>query len=167
MNFYNLNDDELIYYVKEHNEKALRLLLDKYMIVSRKIIRDMNFSTFEAEELLNDCNELILKCLKTYKICNASFYSYYCVSLKRVLFKRKEKNRKLYVLNEDDYVRILNGTEDKRNIILHNYLNQCTKFQKLISDLLLKGYSIKGISSMLKVPVSKIYYELKKMNNKK
>lgn len=164
MYFYNLNDNELIYYVKEHNNQALKMLITKYMILSKKIIRDMKFNDLDSEEALSNCNELILKCIRLYNKDFGSFYSYYVVSLKRVLLKMKEKQKKISTLNEDDYVRNFHQIHEKRNEKIFNYLSRSTEFQKKIANMILEGYSVNNISKKLNVPKNKIYYELKKIN---
>lgn len=167
MYFYNFNDNELIYHIKEHNDKALKILFDKYMILSKKIIRDMNFNNLDSEEALSNCTELILKCIRLYNNDFGSFYSYYVVSLKRILLKMKEKQKRIATLNEDDYVRNFHKIREKRNEKIYTYLFRSTEFQKKIANMILEGYSIKNISKKLNVPASKIYYELKKINKDK
>ena len=55
MDFNNYNDKELIYLIKDgSNPKALELIVDKYNILSLKIIRTFKIVNYDEEDLLSE-----------------------------------------------------------------------------------------------------------------
>ena len=91
--FVNYNDYELLYLINdEGSEQAFDILFKKYDIFIKNIARKYLFDSDKRDDLYQEGLLVLLKCIKSFREAeNASFYSYFYVSLNRrysLLLKR-------------------------------------------------------------------------------
>lgn len=166
MDFHYYDDKELIYLIKENNQRALELFIKKYNIITLKIIRSFHFPTIDHEDILADSYDLLLKCIKTYN--RGTFYTYYSVCLKRDLIKRLRKPDNMLLRLEDNYI---DSTDYENRYLSRSQVieiyNKGNALQKQITHYILKGYKVKDISKELNLPINKVYYEMRKLAKKR
>lgn len=166
MDFNHYNDKELIYLIKDgSNPRALELFVNKYRILSLKLIRKTMIKGYEEDDLLSEANEILMKCINKYSN-NGSFYTYFSISLKRHLYKLKYHE-------QDDMLRLSEDIADERiyeaqyidEIRIKQIYKRSSNLQKQIEALILKGSSISEISKKLEITPYKIYYEMRKLKS--
>lgn len=83
--FVNYNDYELLYLINdEGSEQAFNLLLEKYTRFIKMVIKRYIFETDKQNDLNQEGLLVLIRCINTYdERKNASFFSYFYVSLKR------------------------------------------------------------------------------------
>lgn len=164
MNFNNYNDKELVYLIKDgSNPKALELFVNKYKILSLKIIRTFKIIDYDEEDLLSEANGILMKCIRYYSY-EGSFYTYFSVSLKRFLakIKNQELDRVIH-LGEDVIDKSSIDEEHLNEMKVREIYKRSSNLQKQIADLILKGFSVSDIAKKLNIPINKIYYEMRKL----
>lgn len=164
INFNNYDDKELIYLIKDGtNPKALELFVNKYKILSLKIIRTFKIIDYDEEDLLSEANGILMKCIRYYSY-EGSFYTYFSVSLKRFLVKIKNQELgRVIHLGEDVIDKSSIDEEHLNEMKVKEIYKRSNNLQKQIADLILKGFSISEISKKLNIPINKIYYEMRKL----
>lgn len=164
INFNNYDDKELIYLIKDGtNPKALELFVNKYKILSLKIIRTFKIIDYDEEDLLSEANGILMKCIRYYSY-EGSFYTYFSVSLKRFLVKIKNQELgRVIHLGEDVIDKSSIDEEHLNEMKVKEIYKRSNNLQKQIADLILKGFAISEISKKLNIPINKIYYEMRKL----
>lgn len=95
MGYYNkYNDYELLYLVKDGNEKALNYLFLKYdNVIFTQIKISFNASYNKTEDLMQEGRMILFNCIKSYKQENSiTFYSYFLLCLKRHFARLKNND---------------------------------------------------------------------------
>ena len=162
MIFKDFNDFELIYLIKDHNEKALKLLIDKYEVILRKILYDKKIYGYLYEELVLEGIFLLYKCVRCFDGAQ-NFYKYYAISVIRMVGKHLSKiklNEKVVSIAQIADIKENEGEREYCHIDFENHL------QIQIAEGIKDGYKLKEISEILNVDVSKIYYEFSKMKKR-
>ena len=119
MDYKNLNDYELVYQVKEHDEVAYGILLDKYShlvdMLAKKYIKNNSNIGLEYEDLYQEGMVGIIKALDDYNESDTLFYTYASLCAKREMDKTLlyYKRKKHMVLNESiSMEQRINGESD-------------------------------------------------------
>lgn len=164
MDFNNYNDKELIYLIKDgSNPKALELIVDKYNILSLKIIRTFKIVNYDEEDFLSEANGILMKCIRHYSN-EGSFYTYFSVSLKRYLIKIKNQELECVIhLGEDVIDSSTIDDEYLNEMKVREIYKRSSNLQRQIADLILRGFAVSEISKKLNIPINKIYYEMRKL----
>lgn len=173
-----LNDFELVYLANEHNEEALKLLIDKYkkliLIILKDLTKEYNVMGVEISDLYQEGLIGLMHAINTFdKDKEVLFYTYASTCIKKSIFSLirttfRDKNKilnnsysldKLFENSKDNMYEILiDSTKDPNKIMLEEEENNelinsieelLSKNEKIIFDLKLKGLSNKEISSLL------------------
>ena len=107
--YYNINDYELLYLIKEGNEKALEYIFFKYKHLIIKMANRNCKTSDKYEDLVQEGYMVLNDCIRNYNPgLNVSFYCYFCISFIRKI------NR--LIINNDYYT---------SNVLLHLNENWC------------------------------------------
>lgn len=162
MIFKDFNDFELIYLIKEHNEKALKLLIDKYEVILRKTLYDKKIYGYLYEELVLEGIFLLYKCVRCFDGVQ-NFYKYFAISVVRMIGKHLSKIRLNETIVSIAQIADVVENESERQYCHIEFENH---LQIQIAEGIKNGYSLKEISKILDVDASKIYYEFSKMKKR-
>ena len=159
MDFYVFNDFELIYLIKQHNEKALKILYEKYRLILYKMMSDKRIYGSLKEELVQEGLFTLYKCIRAFD-GNQSFYKYFKVSVERMVARAFYNHKiKECVLNEDFFENIIEEDEIHYGVEI-NFQNE---LQKIIASEIMAGLKLREISQKYNIHPSKIYYEFRKI----
>ena len=92
MDFKLYNDYELIYLIREHNEKALNLFINKYTILLGKLLSDKRIHGELYNDLLADGIFLVYKCLRIHNN-EGNFYTLLKACMIRHISRKYKKQR--------------------------------------------------------------------------
>lgn len=166
MIFKNYNDYELLYLYKEGNPKALELLIEKYTILTNKLL--ITYDIEFKEDIRQDCIMVILNCIRRYDMnSKASFYTYTKVAIINRIFQYKKE-----LELESEALRHVKITNHNSRMIISKELSFIHERIRLIlkdDEILLTIYknciignvSIKDISLVLNKKYDYIYYKYK------
>lgn len=101
MDYRYLNDFELVYMVREKDDDAMGIMIDKYMPIIRKMACHFFVSynkCVDKEDLVQEGVIALYRSIKTYDNNTASFYTYVLISIKNamlrvVLTQTNDKNK--------------------------------------------------------------------------
>lgn len=86
--FQNINDYELLYLIKEQNEKALSLMYDKYSFLIHKVISVMNIPEIFRDEFLQEGLMILNNCIWKYnEVFEKTFCRFFELCLKRRFYR--------------------------------------------------------------------------------
>lgn len=163
------NDYELIYLCKEHNEKALKVLVKKYEEITSIYIKTFSRDLIDIEFLLSEGIRLLYYCIQNFDNITP-LYPFFKGCLRNTLYTYFKRKRITTVIFEnynmfDNYSNSFN-----EDVAVCPPIRFTTKLQKTIIDGIASGKKPKVIAEDLNIDARKIYYELiklRKMNNKK
>ena len=156
-----VNDHELIYYIHEGNEKALKLFIEKYDIIIYSEIKKLTFiwRSDKKNDLLQEGRILLIHCLQVYNpIENPSFYYYFYKSLRRKFYRLLQNDYyyRNYILMEDIDKSGVSCSGKKFDFLFNDYL------EKLMFDEIFdKGFTIKSFCEKYNIS----FYKAKKIYN--
>ena len=161
MDFYVFNDFELIYLIKQHNDKAFKIMYDKYKIILYKMMSDRRIYGSLKEELVQEGLFTLYKCIRSFD-GNQSFYKYFKVSIERLVARAFYNNKiKECVFNEDYFENIIEEEETHYSVEI-DFQNE---LQKLIVNEIKNGMKLRDIAKKYNIHPSKIYYEFRKIKS--
>lgn len=86
------NDYELIYLIRDNNEKAFNFFFEKYEIYIKKIAIEYYHYGDKMQDLIQEGRIVLLTCLKSFnENMNVTFFSYFSICLRRI-YKRLLRN---------------------------------------------------------------------------
>ena len=159
--YIDLNDYEIIYYIRMGNTKALELLIKKYdSIIYYEINKIYRVSCSDKKnDLLQEGRIVLLRCLKVYNenVNECSFYNYFYVSLKhrfaRILKTDTYYDRFILLEDCESYIKNQGSENAGVEFIFDSYL------EKLIYDEIFKqGFTISSFCEKYNLS----YYRMKK-----
>lgn len=175
---YKVNDNELIYMVRESDEEARNKIIKKYMPIIKKLAYDY-YQAYkekgaEMDDFIQEGMIALNKAINTYNdIGDVKFYSYACLCIKRnfITFCRNISSKKHYFLNnslrdEEIYLScraketIFNEGEEKEFIKLKNDFD--IKYS-LVFELRFNGFSYLEIANLLDIPISTVDSRMNKI----
>ena len=166
MNFNNYNDYELIYLYKEGNSKALELLINKYIILTNKLL--ITYDVDFKEDIRQDCVMVIYDCIKGYNMnSEASFYTYTKISIQRKIFSYKSKleldRETIRQYNRNN--KGIKGNVSKDLSFIHDrikiILNNDELLLEIYKNCIIGNVSLKDMSLVLNKNYNYIYYKYK------
>ena len=193
MDYKNLNDYELVYQVKEHDEVAYGILLDKYShlvdMLAKKYIKNNSNIGLEYEDLYQEGMVGIIKALDDYNESDTLFYTYASLCAKREMDKTLlyYKRKKHMVLNESiSMEQRINGESDLflKDTLASDYnleedyenYDKCKKIMNFkyeldlldssIFELRANGFSVREISILLGITYKAVDYRMRKIRKK-
>lgn len=179
---YKVNDNELIYMIRENDEYALNIMFKKYRPIIKRVCS--SYYVFAREygvefcDLIQEGNISLYKAYSTYNnYCDNSFYTYFIHCLNNHLHsycrnisvkKHSPLNNSLSInldINLDDYTKIEYNyiDEEKYFVKLKNLFNFKNS---IVFELRYNGFSYKEISRLLDIPISTIDGRLSKIRVK-
>ncbi len=186
MNYINDNDYELIYLIKEDNEEALNILVEKYQPLIRKIAshyqKSYNHVKVEYEELIQEGNIGLIESIKSFKTDKeVLFFTFAFLCIKRKIYnflKKTSTNKNIALLtsmsleesivkDSINYEEPLNLIEDEKfidNII--NFKNNLDFIDSNIFELRYNSFSYIEISQLLNINKKTVDNRLVKIKNK-
>lgn len=107
MNYKDVNDYELVYYVRDNNEEASAILYDKYKPLieknARKLLKYCNYNGLELNDLIQEGMLGLSKAIESFSESKeASFYTYAktCVERRQLTAIIASQRQKHKLLNE-------------------------------------------------------------------
>ncbi len=177
---YRVNDNELIYLIKENDEYSLELLFNKYQpiiynICSCYYIKMKNLG-IEFNDLLQEGKYALYKASCTFNSCsNVKFYTYFCNCIRNHLnsYYRDLSVKKHSVLNNSyslDDINYNNYYRDDMNYIFEqdyfvNIKNLFSFRNSVVFELRYNGFNYKEIAILLDLPISTVDGRLCKIRN--
>lgn len=171
MNYKNINDYELLYYVKENDDAALNLLFKKYEPIINKIAskfyRKYKYIGICYDDLVQEARIGLMNAINSFDDDYSLFFSFasICVERQLINYTKSHNTMKNYPLNnsnidsnfKEDFVDSIKVDE----ILMENekYF-ECKNLLKfnlsIVYELRYNGFSFKEISKLLDVPRSTI-----------
>ena len=178
MNYDNLNDNELIFMVKEQDEDAQNILYNKYYYLIRKIINKYQRTCYamgiDIKDLIQESLIAFYSAINNYNdYYNTNFKTYLTLCIDRKINNtirhyntNKEKvltnyitidkieelnlSQKISDNNKNNPLVLINELESLYEKIM-NIKDELSKQELDVFLLMIKGYTIKEISSMLNI----------------
>ena len=168
--YINCNDYELLYLINEGNEKALKLLFDKYDHLIRMLAKEYAPYGNRSADLAQEFRMILYKCIECYKEeYDISFYSYFLISINRRA-KRIISNdyyKESIILNELclSYLDNSNGinipNRHIEKLIKDNYKDKLSL--DIIYECIIGGKPIKKYALDNNLNYPNLYYKYKKI----
>lgn len=174
---YEYNDYELIYLIKEENEEAILIMMDKYEPLIRSIASyyAINYKRYKVEydDLVQEGRIGLLQAIKNFDDKKeVLFYTFalLCIKCKMLNYLRSSQSIKNYPLlsscSLDD--KVIDTLSDKRSNIddiigekeieekIINFKNSLDFDDSLIFELKFNGFSYKDISVFLDINIKRV-----------
>ena len=190
MNYKNLNDYELVYQVRENDDVAYGLLIEKYShlveMLAKKYIKNNSNLGLEYDDLYQEGMIGVLKALDDYDENNTLFYTYASLCAKREMDKvlLYYKRKKHMILNES--VSLNQKIDNESNLLLEeliasdynlekeyesydlyqklmNYKYDLDLLDSSILELKINGFSSREISRLLDISYKSVDYRMRKI----
>lgn len=190
MNYKKLNDYELIYLIKEKNEEARNILLEKYQPIIKSMANSYykkNISKgIELDDFLQEGYYSFFKAIDTFKEDkNVLFYTYVVKCLERAMssFNSKINSKRYDILNkafsyevkedvsQQPYINVISDDKEPLSEIMEEeFYNTLNNFKldlkaeySVIFELKYNGFTTKEISILLDITPTRIYHCLNKI----
>ena len=167
---YRVNDNELIYLIKENDEYSMDLLFNKYQPIVYKICSTYFIKLkkygIEFNDLIQEGNYALYKASCTYNsYSNVKFYTYFCNCIRNHLnsYSRNLSVKKYSVLNNSCSLEDINYTNyyfdydysyDEEYFI--DIKNSFSFKNSIVFELRYNGFNYKEISRLLDLPLSTV-----------
>lgn len=165
MHYQGWNDYEIIYLIREGNEKALNLMYQKYQNYIIVKARSCGFKVYEYEDCIQEGYILLTKALKTFtEKYNKTFLKYFeLILLHR--FWRMKSQEKIYYTHVDEQIDCVQGRSLKE--VVFEYKKMFSGLTAVIfEEVYYYNTSVKSLSEKLNLKTDKIYREIKKIKEK-
>lgn len=166
--FYNFNDYELLYLIKDGIFEAREMLYYKYSFLIKKLYFEGYQKYFSFLDFNQECLVLLEELIKQFDVKKeVSFYSFYIICLKRFLGKAYYSNS--LRLQEIDTVYQREAGSFLPNPILKKALKDIMEedllSKQLVEECLLGKVSLKRFCEVKQLKYYKTYYKYKKIVN--
>ena len=178
---YEINDDELIYLIRENDDESINIIFNKYKPIINKVCSSYyDFAKrhgVDYSDLIQEGNISLYKAYSSYdRYSNNNFYTYFLRCLNNHLnsFCRDISVKKHETLNKSVSINLdidINKYINKNyNYIPYEeeFINIKNLFEfnySIIFELRYNGFSYKEISKLLDIPISTIDGRLSKIRN--
>ncbi len=193
MNYKNLNDYELVYQVKENDENAYKIILEKYSSllcsIAKQYYRKNKNLGLEYEDFYQEGMIGLLRALDDYDSSNSLFYTYALLCMKRQIETciRTSQRLKHACLNnavslnesikedsnllvEDVIASSYNLEEEYMYSDLYNKIMECkydfSLEESLILELRLNSFTVNEIATLLDLSRKRVDYRLHKIRKR-
>ena len=167
---YKINDNELIYLIKEKDEYSIKLLFNKYKPIVYKLCSTYYIKVkkygIEFNDLIQEGYYALYKASCTYNsYSDVKFYTYFCNCIRNHLssFYRNISVKKYSILNNScsiDDINYNNYYVEKNYIFeMDNFVNIKNLFSfnySIVFELRYNGFNYKEIARLLDLPLSTI-----------
>lgn len=188
MDYKELNDYELIYQVREKNELAYGLLIEKYShlvdMLAKKYLKENKYVGLEYDDLFQEGMVGVMKALQDYNPDDTLFYTYASLCAKREMDRIIKTNSRMKqmalneavsfskklkcdsdLLLEDMVASNYNLEEDYENKELLNKIldakNDFSFLDSQIIELKLNGFTTDEIANLMDLKYRTVNYRLK------
>lgn len=163
--FGNYNDYELLYLIKDGNEKALEYMFKKYDILIYKIASSLYFKSDKLEDLLQEGRMVLYYCIYNYnENQNINFYGYFTICLKRTYYKLLKTDYYTGLLVNEDKIPIDIVPDNKNYIIFSgNQLFNDEMYIMLFDECIIGDLNLTDFANKHNLTYSMVYYKYKKM----
>jgi len=163
--FGNYNDYEIIYLIKDGNEKALEYMFKKYEIHIFKIADTLYTKSDKVDDLLQEGRMVLYSCIYSFnENYGISFFAYFTICLKRTFYKLiKTEYYNSILINEDKYC--IDSISDNNSDYFYTgkQLFKDELFIMLFDECVLEQISITEFSKRHNLPYNMVYYKYKRM----
>lgn len=193
MDYKKLNDYELIYQVRENDEVAYGLLIDKYSnlinIMAKKYQKQYKNIGLEFDDLYQEGMIGVIKALKDYNSNDTLFFTYAGLCAKREmdrLVKSQSRKKRMILNNSISLNHSINDDPDflLENLIPSNYdlekeFEISDELKKImdkkydlniidssIFELKMNGFSVREIANLLELSYKIVDYRIRKIRKK-
>ena len=195
IDYYNLNDNELVSMAREHNEDAINLLHQKYSpLVNKKCSKCYKYvqnKGIEYSDLKQECLIGFEESIQNYNLLDSvTFYTFTNICMDRqlmTLIKKlgRDKHRflneaiPLEVINDDENNNLIDFIEDNKGNpelgLLDEYeyqelydkiVKKLTNFETCVFDLKLQNFGYKEIADILDKEPKSIDNAMQRIKNK-
>lgn len=193
MDYKNLNDYELIYQVRENDEIAYGLLMDKYSklvsMMAKKYLKLNRNIGLEYDDLYQEGMVGLIQALKDYNPNDTLFYTYVSLcaarEMDRIIKSQKRKKRMIF----NNYISLNKMIlDDSRNTVgdmiasdyniekefenkeaIRKVIDSIFDFELIDSSILelkINGFSTREIASLLELSYKAVDYRMRKIRKK-
>lgn len=170
--YYNYNDNELIYLIKDNNQFAKKVLYDKYSHLIRKIYNERNLKNhFLYYDFQQECYLALEKAIYSFNTeKGSSFYSFYSVVVSYLItkllrndrLKLKETNTVYEEIEREDHYH----KNDLKRILEYEFKDSDEVTKLLISEFLGQNYKLIDFVQKYNLEYYSTYRLLKKIRLK-
>lgn len=169
--FEGYNDYELLYMIKENDEKALEIMILKYTNFIKMKLSSMRISYEDYDEYIQEGQMVLLEAIKTFNDAyQKTFLRYFELLLMRRLYRVNNSNRtylNMIVKQEDfDLISAIPAKEDPA--IYSQVVLQSDLERQVFNEIMVGKLSIKLFCQRYGLEAKKIYniiYKIKKNNS--
>ncbi len=156
------NDYELIYLIREGNDRALNLMYHKYTNFIRLKAYEVGFRGMSVDDCIQEGLILLTKAIKIFNDnFNKSFWSYYNLILKRRLWRLKRED------NSNSYLEITLDVEDdntfKEKVLEYSSIFKDSYLAYIYKEIYYYNTKVNELALKLRVPIHRIYRDIKKI----
>ncbi len=103
--YFPVNDQELLYLIKDGNEAARRMLYTKYEHLIPKLFKDVfHIRQIMFADFKQECLMCLEKAIKTYRTdLKCSFYTFYLLIVRRTIYKLYKKSNLFFQEQHQPY----------------------------------------------------------------
>ena len=196
MNYREINDYELIDYIREDNEEANKILFDKYKPLmeqnARRLLKYCKYSGLELNDLVQEGMLALNQALKTFNESKETIFFTYartCIERRQISAVLSSQRNKHKALNEAIPYELYNeenGIEKSSSILLDNSYNPesivfdsengneliskikktLTIFEDQVFDLKVAGFNYSEIAEILNKEKKAIDNAIQRIRNK-
>lgn len=161
--YFNYNDYELIYLIKEGVDGAYKELVKKYTHLLRKVHK-ANFSYVPVADFIQEGLMILSKSVETYDMSQQiSFYAYYHICLNRRL-NRVYIRKKIATSNLlSDNIKDKNNYSTKYRMLIKELTLEDSGVAEILDYCVIRGMSVKRYCKLLDKCYEKEYYRYKKI----
>lgn len=173
MIFRNYNDFEIINLIKEGDDEAFRLLVDKYQFLIAKKVKSFNLTQdYEDcfQEALMILHKSVIKFDETY---NKTFTRYFEANLHNFLISYKNKKMRYYTFKTErlpilcDYILKENETTFYTDEEIFRSIHSFSEFEKRVYQIkIIENRTVRECSEILKVEEKKVYNAIDRIRKK-
>ena len=169
MDYKDYNDYELLYMIKENNDEAIDIMIEKYEPIIKKLASSFsyNYESVDMEDLIQEGRIAVYKSINTYKDSKALFYTYVIVAIKNAMlnFCNKEFNKNKRVSSyysfddldycygyEYNYISSISDNDFYEKLV--NFRNNLSFSDSCIFELRYNDFSYKDIAILLDISLA-------------
>lgn len=171
MDYKNINDYELLYYVRDNDDSALELLFKKYEPIILKyasiFYKKYKYIGISYDDLIQEAKIGLMNAINSFKDDQSLFYSFALICIERQLinYTKSHNTLKNYPLNYSN-VEINDRNDFADNTKVDGILLENEKFFEcknllnfnlsIVYELRYNGFSFKEIANLLNIPKSTV-----------
>lgn len=163
--FGNYNDYEILYLIKDGNEKALEFMFKKYDIHIFKIASSLYFKSDKINDLIQEGRMVLYDCICRFnENQRVSFHAYFTICLKRTYYRLLKTDYYTGLLvNEDDVPLDKLPDINKKSDYRGSYFFTDEFYIKLFDECLMGGLTISDFAKEHNISYNTAYYKYKRM----